>query len=675
MDKMKTEEIVTWKDALVQLPDSHFFNMIGLYLGKIKTPFNKQNLIEKLSSFLHRDAVQDILVKGLDENDVRVLTAIHVIDGISKAELARFFSPQFSHFDIYERLSNLEERLLIYKAHIEDLKTSYKITPFLINKLRPFLSKNIFLLPEKKDTAAAKEFALTAVALIGIYSFCFHNEDILKNDGTLKKKYTEILQRITPQLFQNEKTAAFVFTACENLGLLLRTENGYAVQKQKWRSFMELEDREMYAYFAAASCFKMRKENMPQIAQVFFNFIDSLEENAYYAQTDLEQYLFLLYSKAFYGHHLRSEILEKSVPFNSDAGIINAAVRCGILCRDDSFIYLNPLVKNAADKTARQKPLLINASFEVTVFPERGIKNILDAAEAMHPVLIQTTGKFEITKETCFKVFQYGASAEALCEILAENTEHKLPQNVAVSIREWYKNCTALSVHNGFVISVSEEKRIFFEKDTPLKKLVRKKLAAGIYILNIDDLHELKAAVYASGLEFIFYNTKNAGYSAKNSFINLHSDYKKAGLEFALKEEWRRAQEKRTLQYKKIIDNLNLKVRKQSFSSEEKEILRTMILNKTIIEETQLHNGGINLKTKEAAGIDFSGKLKIAELAAETDKNLELYVNTETGLKKISGRPVEIIKKEKNAELILIAEPKKEKFTISLAHIFKIKLV
>ena len=150
MDKMKTEEIVTWKDALVQLPDSHFFNMIGLYLGKIKTPFNKQNLIEKLSSFLHRDAVQDILVKGLDENDVRVLTAIHVIDGISKAELSCFFSPQFSHFDIYEKLSNLEERLLIYKAHIEDLKTSYKITPFLINKLRPFLSENIFLLPEKK---------------------------------------------------------------------------------------------------------------------------------------------------------------------------------------------------------------------------------------------------------------------------------------------------------------------------------------------------------------------------------------------------------------------------------------------------------------------------------------------------------------------------------------------
>ena len=100
-----------------------------------------------------------------------------------------------------------------------------------------------------------------------------------------------------------------------------------------------------------------------------------------------------------------------------------------------------------------------------------------------------------------------------------------------------------------------------------------------------------------------------------------------------------------------------------------------MILNKTIIEEAQLYNGGINLKTKEAAGIDFSGKLKIAELAAETDKSLELYVNTETGLKKISGRPVEIIKKEKNAELILIAEPKKEKFTISLAHIFKIKLI
>ena len=672
---MDTDEISEWKNALTRLPDQRFFHLINLYLGKIKTPFNKQNLIEKLSSFLHKQPIRNTIVQGLDEKDILILAAVHAIPGISKTELMRLFFRRFSVTAFYEKLANLEARLLIYETQGEELAAHYKIIPFLITDLKPLLSEDVFLLPEKKAAASYKEPPVTEMTLAGLYAFCIHNEAILKTDGTLKKRALETMCGIFPALFQNGHTVYTVFAACENLSLLLRTDSGYSVQKQKWQDFAELSGIEKKAYFIAAAEFKTRKENIRALAEVVLCFISSLEENAFYRQSDLEQYLYLLCCKNFRTSVLYAEITEKISDENSAAGFITAAIDCGVLCRENSLIYVNPAREPKPENGQLQKPLLINSSFEVTVLPGSGLSGILNAAEALHPVLIQTAGKFEITKETCLNVFRNGFSDEDLCGLLAAHTEHSPPQNVSVSIREWYKNFTALSVYGGFVVSVSEEKRFFFEKDSPVKKLVRKKLADGVYLLNIGDIREFESAVGGAGLEFIFYDFKTDKASAKKSFTHLTPVRKKSVFEPGLKSGWLKAQKKRKLCYDKIADGLYVKAAEHNFSGEELAVLHTMILNKTVITETQLNNGGINLKKKEAGGIDFSGKMRIAELAVENRRNIELFVNLETGIKKIFGTALQLLKKEKNAELILITAPEKETLTVSLAHISRIKLV
>ena len=77
---MKTEnEIAQWQDAIASLSDKQFFDLIQLYLGEIKTPYNKQRLIEQLASFIHKqDNIQKILTL-LDTFDVKILTAISII--------------------------------------------------------------------------------------------------------------------------------------------------------------------------------------------------------------------------------------------------------------------------------------------------------------------------------------------------------------------------------------------------------------------------------------------------------------------------------------------------------------------------------------------------------------------------------------------------------------------
>ena len=52
---MINNDINRWQEAISSLPDKQFFNTMRLYLGEIKTPYNKQRLTEQLASFIRRE--------------------------------------------------------------------------------------------------------------------------------------------------------------------------------------------------------------------------------------------------------------------------------------------------------------------------------------------------------------------------------------------------------------------------------------------------------------------------------------------------------------------------------------------------------------------------------------------------------------------------------------------
>ena len=37
------QNVLLWRNALTKLPDNHFFELMRIYLGEIKTPYKKQN--------------------------------------------------------------------------------------------------------------------------------------------------------------------------------------------------------------------------------------------------------------------------------------------------------------------------------------------------------------------------------------------------------------------------------------------------------------------------------------------------------------------------------------------------------------------------------------------------------------------------------------------------------
>ena len=84
---MNTDSYDDWKEALLRLPDRTFFDLMRLYLGEIKTPFNKQRLVEKLAGFLSKPEVQRIIVKSLDSLDILILTAVYCLPVTTRSDV------------------------------------------------------------------------------------------------------------------------------------------------------------------------------------------------------------------------------------------------------------------------------------------------------------------------------------------------------------------------------------------------------------------------------------------------------------------------------------------------------------------------------------------------------------------------------------------------------------
>ena len=60
------ENIMLWRESLSLMQDSHFFDLLQMYLGEIKTPYNKPNLIEQLSSFLRKEETKQTILTALE---------------------------------------------------------------------------------------------------------------------------------------------------------------------------------------------------------------------------------------------------------------------------------------------------------------------------------------------------------------------------------------------------------------------------------------------------------------------------------------------------------------------------------------------------------------------------------------------------------------------------------
>lgn len=640
------QNVLSWRETLSTMPDSHFFELIHMYLGEIKTPYNKQKLIEELSSFLRKEENKSVIFNLLSESDILLLNAINFIHCPSQEKLSAFFSNSFSYADLYERLVNLEERLLIFK---KSDPTSYQpyfcINPLLSSCLSNILDISV-LLPSPKQNSDTFQFSptdeihLSSLLLVSLYIFVNSNPDICKTDGTFKKRIETILPSIFP-FIENTNYLQNLIHSLTNLSLFTQTENELLVNKAKWQSFASLPIQEQYVYIAISKN-RVSQDQLLKNAVLLTSILNSIPEEGY-TKTTLYRCAFIINEKLNADENLPSKknrlssILDNNQTHqvNLSQGnmsiikdIIENAIYFGIIQKSAMDVYDEPIYTvsdfyKTQVESSEVPALSIDAGFSAMILPNISLEKILPVIECMELVRFDTVLQAEITRKACMACFDKGIFPKTIYENLSTNSSHELSQNLLFSIEDWYSHYKSVELYCGYVLKVAESKQVAIENNPELSSHIKQVLAKGIYLLDYESAEQAQASIEKSQLDFIGAvrsSTKKLPSLPFVSISNKDSYYKTITLSSAENTKTPPSIETRESLLNEFQDALN----SMDISKEQAEGLRNRINRKIIISKVQLRAESVKPEKTEAFGMDFSGKIHIIESAISTKSLIEV---------------------------------------------------
>lgn len=299
----RVRRIERWRGYLATLPDDRFFDIMRIYLGGVRTPFNKQRLIERLSAFFRREQNRANIAALLSDFDRKVITVISIVPAAGKNTVVEFFREEYSLSEIYAELSNLAERLLIFPDRNPDgKKPSFALNPLLDDVLEPFIDARLLFPPAVRgepcgnaaahggnapgaefredaqsvaaDSARPSEYAalrrdaavfenarpaLSPLLIAAFVSYIEENPELCKNDGSIKKNH---LARLSDRFPGKTEVLRLLLNAFFSLRLVKYGEKGVSADEKRLRLFAELREDWQYAYLCAAVCGNLGRERL-----------------------------------------------------------------------------------------------------------------------------------------------------------------------------------------------------------------------------------------------------------------------------------------------------------------------------------------------------------------------------------------------------------------------------
>lgn len=663
----KTERILKWRESLIKLPDYHFFELMRIYLGEVKTPYNKQKLIEELSSFLRKESTKAAVCDLLSEKEILVLTAIEVLTEPSQEKLSDLFSSDFSFAELYEMLLNLEERLIIYRYQ-ENKKTILALNPLLEECILPYIGISL-LLPSENASVPDNSVAFVSSSLLAaLYSFCFHEHDVCKNDGVLKKRAEALLQNVFSAVNPPEAVQSIVY-ALINLSLLQQNESRLVPAAQKWEKFAELSEQEQRAYICVAACGRFARSLQALYTKLVLNILASIPEGGF-SKPILTRCALLLMEKTSGSFFLKKSRLFNTLSDNDTADgdmniltLLDNMIRFGLIAEKDDVYFVN----RSSDNTAGENLLAINPDYTLTLLPGVPLKDLLPLVCFLKIVSYDTVSFYELSRESCNRAFDAGISAETIVQTLNGFSSHGLSQNMLYSINDWFSSYQSVMLYKGYVLKVSKDKAGFIETSSSFSDLIACKLADGIYLLNVDLKEDVARILKNRGMEYVGTSNKKDRAVTALPFFSLHAD------ENVFPIPGQVVQCSDDAEKEKIFSALLQELEKKDFTEEQKEGLMSRIRRKVVLSPVQLCGDSVRFERIEAGGMDFQGKVHIAEHALSSHSMVELVYEDDSVV--ILGTPVAIEKKEGDAIMKLVVEPDKKSVQYSIGRANSIKRI
>ncbi|MBO7123810.1 MAG: helicase-associated domain-containing protein [Treponema sp.] len=672
---MVKNEVALWREYFLRLDDKQFLTLMRLYLGEIKTPYNKQNLIESLEAFLRREETKKNILALLSDADTQVLCAIKFIPGATLSKLQEFFKAELFCEMLEDILRELKARLLIYEQPVAyGLSKSLKINPFLAPALDEALRLEE-LIPECDGPEKRLGSECVGAEFVASYlSFVAKNPKLCKLDGTFKKKAESDIEEKFPGRLEK---ARLLTRALENLLILKDKEGVFEVDWKRAKNFAQMDAQSQAMYLLASVSARYSRTKTKFYSQVFLDALKSVPAKGFKRGAFL-RCAYLLCCKengqedSFVGSQSRfariiqshrqeeadlrgnsngaffERMMEQAEVFGfalfEDVGeSVDGGASNGASANDgdgEKIIYKNPRFFESRVPPKNIAMVNVDSGFSLTLMPGFGLARVLEIAVFSDLVKFDTVVQFEINQSSAIRAFDQGLEAEQIINILKDNSNFAVPEALEFSIKEWEANYKSICVYKGFVLKVSQERSEALLHNPNLKKRVLERLAPQVFLLDCKDEDEVAALLKNCGVENIG-KIKGAedepeltGFvPLKRSEALFDGDKDGALKNSAAKKTRGERSEKRLQEIYCAIDALEL-------DGEQKDVLRNVASAKMIVNDSQLCAPAIPLEKNSAQGMDYEGKLHVIDQAIKEGEQIIFRLSKKSKL--VTGFPIGI---------------------------------
>lgn len=734
----QAQKVVLWRECLTTLPDSIFFDLMRMYLGEIKTPYNKQNLIQQLGAFLHKEQVQKNILMLLSPLECQIITAVALLNHPNLETLTAFFSGTLTFSQLQEKLMSLEERLLIFR-------NTHKLPPrqqpaFCLNPiLEPVLAQRIApsnLLPLPKGFQNQDYHLplpqLSPTLLAAFFAFVREVPDLCRQDGSLKKRMIQRLEQAFHFMFTDETILFFqtLVTSLRNLSLLKEAPKGYQIDYNLWLTFAQMPFHLQASYLAAAACGRDTRSNLQKKASHFLALTElcppeGFTQDAYLRLEFLTEHLnpqlpsqpggnvvpkpssdVISSSPRRTSHggsrfarmmeaaekkrmaqpepqqqnqpqdndsqsHQQLEGKEQSQqepiqePMTEEASplwctsLFQAGIQLGLFrqtgtgygIRETLQPVFHPHLPQDSLPVQERGHLTLDSALTATLLPGLNLSQLLQIMPFMRLRRYDTAMTLEITKDACLQCYDQGFTPKSIQDNLSRFLIHGLPQNLSVALEDWHHSYNRAALYKGYVLHLKEKKD--FSNHPVLSPYIVTELEQGIYLMDFANDQVAQEILSKAGFESSGSIKKAPSRTTIATFPQKLPDIPLDHFLKSRQQEQTDWQTQEQLQ-QQHLSQLQEKLAELDLPAHQLEGLQFRINRKILLVPEQLQGSSVKMEQLEASGMDFVGKVHVAEQAISHKSLLRLtYLKEGQQPQILEGLPLEIQKIQGDCLVVL----------------------
>ena len=673
-----------WKNYLLNLSDRSFFDLMRVYLGELKTPFNKHDLVRSLTSMMMGTDVQQRLFSMIDDDDRRLLSSVRLLGRSTLSELHSFTGRFYSFLELHNRIENLQQRLLLCVDH--DEKHSFvQLNPMFEERLvKDFIDPSLAFptLNEKEETSGAPW--LTQQLLSAFISFLLNNDQIYNTNKARRRKaqrkFDEIFSAFSGKLPADTNFSTLLFKLTLHLGLITETSTGYSLKIKAAEELGKLSaDERLLKINAAAACILTKKGFSQADADGLYLILKALfasfSRHSRIGAGDLEAAVFLL-------KHSSPRTAASPVSEN----LINALCSLGLLYNDGGelgFLYEYGNGDSGRTPADGGDEIRIQSNFEIIAPPDLPIEKEIYIAACSEITGCDLTRNYIMTKRSLAAALDLGITLDELKPKLTGISRGGIPQNVLFSMNAWSKEHGSISLNYGIVMTIDSSRLPLIEHSPGLKRWFTANPAPGVFILNPDEEAEWRKDFADAGFD-ILPPVKNAAseaslrHPAGRKTVFPAADRELNPLEIG----GNRSEKAAAYADDSVFAGFDEKIEKLKISEPVRESLKAMNRKKLIVADSQLKSPSHPGEKGEAGGLDHQAKIRLAERAIELENLLEITTAVDLELERTLVKPFRLLKTPAVAEgrppvyrIEGVELPDEKEYLISISRISRMKML